>query len=167
MSVYFVRTATARDMAAVSKLLAETWQATYGAIHDPERVSAITGSSYSEEALRARLALPDSEFLVADDGTRLGGMAFARAASDDRTLLVLHQLYVRPDVQGQGIGTDLFSEIAGSFPQATRIRVEVEEANARALDFYIALGFARVGASDGGLGLAAVVLERPLGAFDA
>ena len=167
MTVYFVRTATARDMAPVSQLLAETWHATYDPIYGESRVSEITASWHSEAALRARLGQPDSEFLVADDGSRLGGMAFARAASDDRTLLVLHQLYVRPDAQGQGVGTDLFNEIAGCFPQATRVRVEVEEANTRAVDFYIGFGFARVGASDGGMGLAALVFERPLGAYDA
>ncbi|WP_279479552.1 GNAT family N-acetyltransferase [Aureimonas sp. SK2] len=167
MSTFFIRTATPRDMAAVSELLAETWQATYGAIYDAERVAEITGMWHTEKALRARLGQPDSEFLVADDGTRLGGMAFARAASDDRTLLVLHHLYVRPDAQGQGVGTDLFSEIAGCFPQATRIRVEVEEANDKAVGFYVGLGFARVGTSDGGIGLPALVFERPLGAFDA
>ncbi len=102
MTVYFVRSATARDMAAVSQLLAETWHATYDGIYGAERVSEITASWHNEAALRGRLGQPDSEFLVADDGTRLGGMAFARTASDDRTLLVLHQLYVHPDAQGQG-----------------------------------------------------------------
>ncbi len=167
MTVYFVRTATARDMAAVSQLLRETWHATYDPIHGAERVSEISTAWHSEAALRARLGQPDAEFLVADDGKRLGGMAFARAATDDRTLLVLHQLYVRPDAQGQGVGTELFNEIAGSFPQANRVRVEVEEANTRAVDFYVGFGFARVGTSDGGMGLAALVLERPLGAYDA
>ena len=167
MTVYFVRSATARDMAAVSQLLGETWHATYDPIYGEGRVSEITASWHNEAALRGRLGQPDSEFLVADDGTRLGGMAFARTASDDRTLLVLHQLYVHPDAQGQGVGTDLFNEIAGCFPQANRIRVEVEEANTRTVDFYVGFGFARVGATDGGLGLAAIVMERPLGAFDA
>ncbi|RIY03721.1 GNAT family N-acetyltransferase [Aureimonas flava] len=167
MTVYFVRTAGARDMAAVGELLRETWHATYDPIHGAERVAAITTDRHGEAVLRARLSEPDTEFLVADDGTRLGGMAFARASAGDRTLVTLHQLYVRPEAQGQGIGTDLLGEIAGCFPQATRIRVEVDEANARAIGFYVSQGFAQVGRSDDGSGLPAVVLERPLGAFDA
>lgn len=167
MSTYFIRTATARDMGAVRQLLVETWQASYGAIHDTERLREVTGTSHDEAVLRSRLGQPDTEFLVADDGTRLGGMAFARAASDDRTLLILHDLYVRPDAQGQGVGTELFSEIAGCFPQATRMRIEVDETNARAIGFYTGLGFARVGAPESGSGSTVLIFERPLGAFDA
>ena len=73
----FTRTASDRDLDAVRALLVETWHATYDAIYGRDRVIAITDDWHSIEALRARLKQPHSEFVVADDGAAIGGMAFA------------------------------------------------------------------------------------------
>ena len=39
----WVRTASKRDLPAISRLLGETWHATYDAIYGAERVGEITG----------------------------------------------------------------------------------------------------------------------------
>ncbi|MGX9572801.1 GNAT family N-acetyltransferase [Mesorhizobium sp. f-mel] len=70
---------------------------------------------------RARLTRPNSEFLVADDGRRIGGMAFA-AATTDAKIVMLNQLYVHPTCQRQGIGQAL-EEVHASFPEARTLRV--------------------------------------------
>jgi ribosomal protein S18 acetylase RimI-like enzyme len=162
----FVRSAGERDLAAVRDLLVETWHATYDPIYGAERVTAITDSWHSMRSLRARLVRPRSEFLVADSGKGLGGMAFA-AAGEGGKILTLHQLYVRPGQQGRGIGGMLLDEILNCFPEAETCRLEVEEGNARALAFYEAYGFKHAGhtANCGGgqSGLPALVMERPLG----
>lgn len=159
----FVRTAGERDLEAVRDLLIETWHATYDAIYGVERVNEITGEWHSIAALKARLTRPNSEFLVADDGKRLGGMAFAAATSDPATI-VLHQLFVRPDCQRQGIGQALLDEVQESFPEAKMLRLEVEEANAGAIAFYRANGFVGTGkTSDSAEGrLPALVFEKKL-----
>ncbi|HEX2020171.1 MAG TPA: GNAT family N-acetyltransferase [Aurantimonas sp.] len=144
---FYVRTAGLRDLEAVSRLLGETWHATYDGIYGAERVTEITGAWHSVDALRPRLGRLNGEFLVGDDGERLGGMAFAAAAGPDGKTVVLHQLYVRPDCQGGGLGTALLAEIVESFPQAERLRVEVEEANQPAIAFYCARGFAKTGST--------------------
>ena len=162
----FVRSAGERDLAAVRELLVETWHATYDQIYGPERVTAITDSWHSMPALQARLTRPRSEFLVADSGGELGGMAFAKTG-DDGKILMLHQLYVRPAHQGHGVGGMLLDEILNCFPEAETVRLEVEEANVRAIAFYEACGFAHAGrtANCGGgqSGIPALVMERPLG----
>jgi ribosomal protein S18 acetylase RimI-like enzyme len=162
----FVRTVSERDLPAIRVLLVETWHATYDAIYGPERVTAITDDWHSIRSLKERLAKPNSEFLVADDGKAIGGMAFAAAVGEGK-IVVLHQLYVAPSRQGAGIGAMLLQEIEGSFPSADVIRLEVEEANARAVDFYRAHGFAEAGrtANCGGgkSGIPAVIYEKPLG----
>jgi ribosomal protein S18 acetylase RimI-like enzyme len=140
----FVRTAGERDLAAVRDLLVETWHATYDSIYGAERVRAITDEWHSAASLKARLARPNSEFLVADDGKRIGGMAFA-AATNDLAVILLHQLYVRPDCQRKGIGKLLLDEIEESFPEAKILRLEVEEANDAAVLFYRMNGFLPVG----------------------
>jgi ribosomal protein S18 acetylase RimI-like enzyme len=162
----FVRSAGERDLAAVRELLVETWHATYDAIYGAERVTAITDDWHSMRSLKARLTRPRSEFLVADDGKQLGGMAFAKAGEDGK-ILMLHQLYVRPAQQGHGVGGMLLDEILNSFPEAETCRLEVEEGNTRAVAFYEAYGFKHAGrtANCGGgqSGIPALVMERPLG----
>ena len=145
----FVRTAGERDLAAVRTLLVETWHATYDVIYGAARVIEITDEWHSVAALKARLVRPNSEFLVADDGKRLGGMAFA-AATTDTKIVLLNQLYVHPDCQRQGIGQALLEEVEASFPEARTLRVEVEEANAAAIVFYRSQGFLPARPTTGG-----------------
>lgn len=157
----FVRTASKRDLPAVRDLLVETWHATCDEIYGAERVAEITGEWHSHAALEARLDVPMSEFLVADDGKMIGAMAFADAV-DDKSTVMLRQLYVLPECQGRGIGGMLLDEVEGCFPEAARIRLEVEEANAKAVAFYIAQGFAKVGAGKSAGGASTAIYERPI-----
>ncbi|MBP0617099.1 GNAT family N-acetyltransferase [Jiella mangrovi] len=163
---FFVRTASRADLEAISALLTETWHDTYDAIYGSQKVSEITASWHSITALEPRLTRPQSEFIVADDGVRLGGMAFAASSDAEKKLFMLHQLYVRPDCQGQGVGTDLLEEIVQAFPGAERLRLEVEEANGKAVGFYRAHGFVAVGQTQNcgaaESGIPAAIYERPL-----
>ncbi|MCF6127383.1 N-acetyltransferase [Mesorhizobium sp. M7A.F.Ca.CA.001.07.2.1] len=143
----FVRTAGERDLAAVRTLLVETWHATYDAIYGAAKVTEITDEWHSVASLRSRLTRPNSEFLVADDGKRIGGMAFA-AATADAKIILLNQLYVHPDCQRRGIGQALLDEVEASFPEARTLRVEVEEANGGAIAFYRSKGFLPVSAAE-------------------
>lgn len=141
---YFVRTAARSDLEAIRALLAETWHHTYDGIYGAERVTEITDDWHAMPRLEARLHQPNSEFLVADSGEDLDGVAFAASIDDGKTVM-LRQLYVKPSHQGRGIGGALLSEVEASFPQAHRVRLEVEEANQPALRFYEARGFSRAG----------------------
>jgi len=161
----FVRTAGPRDVEAVRALLVETWHDTYDAIYGAERVTAITDDWHSIAALTARLERPNSEFLVADDGSQIAGMAFATTVDDGKTVM-LHQLYVRPGAQGRGVGGLLLDEIESCFPDADKVRLEVEEKNEKAVAFYLAQGFSAVGRTENcgkhQSGVPAVIYERPI-----
>jgi ribosomal protein S18 acetylase RimI-like enzyme len=161
----FVRTASERDLPGIRALLVDTWHATYDAIYGAEKVAAITDEWHSIASLKALLARPYSEYLVADDGKTIGGVAFAVAADGGKAVM-LRQLYVAPARQGAGIGTMLLTEIEGAFPDVDVIRVEVEPANVRAIGFYSARGYADAGrtANCGGghSGIPAVIYEKRL-----
>ena len=92
-------------------------------------------------------------------------MAYASAADEGKTIM-LHQLYVRPDCQGCGIGGMLMEEIEDSFHDADKMRLEVEEANDQAVRFYRAQGFVQVGRTANcgkdQSGIPAVIYEKPL-----
>jgi ribosomal protein S18 acetylase RimI-like enzyme len=164
--MFFVRTAGEQDLEAVRSLLVATWHDTYDCIYGPQKVTELTDSWHSVASLRRRLTRPGSEFLVADDGEHIAGMAFAAADREGKTVM-LHQLYVLPAYQGHGIGGILLDEILDNFPDAETIRLEVEEANSRAIAFYRVYGFEQTGRTgDCGVarsGIPALVFERPLG----
>ena len=155
----FLRTASERDLEAVRDLLVETWHDTYDSIYGAERVKQITDEWHSIPALKTRLERIDSEFLLADNGEEIAGMAFASAIDGGATVM-LYQLYVRPKHQGRGIGGLLLDEVEESFPEAVRIRLQVEEANTKAVAFYLANGFAKMDAASSHKD--AVIYERPL-----
>jgi ribosomal protein S18 acetylase RimI-like enzyme len=162
----FVRTASERDLETIKALLADTWHATYDAIYGVERVDEITAEWHSLASLKARLTRPNSEFLVANDGKTIAGMAFAAASGDAKTVM-LHQLYVLPRHQRAGVGRLLLDEIEQCFPEARMLRLEVEEANAGAIAFYEANGFAHAGATANcgadQSGIPALIFEKKLG----
>ena len=117
--MFFVRSASARDIPAIRDVLAETWRATYAPFYGAARVEEIIAEWHSDAAIKASLERPHGEFLVADDGKLIGGVAFASYAADTKAVS-LHQLYVRPECQGLGVGRDLFAEIETCFPDAAK-----------------------------------------------
>ena len=160
----WVRTASERDLPVVQKLLRETWHATYDGIYGVERVNEITADWHSIANLKAKLSEPHSEFIVADGEDSIAGMAFA--SQSDLNFVTLHQIYVHPVVQGKGIGSMLLKEIIDAFPEGKALRLEVEPANARAVNFYRSKGFEPLGQTEncgGDSGIPALVLQRPIG----
>lgn len=157
----FVRTAGERDLSSIRAVLAETWHATYDALYGAEKVEEITTAWHSPEVLRRQLSAPASEFLVADDGSAICGVAYGEA---DGEIVTLRQLYVRPAMQGRGIGGMLLDEVESAFPEGRRLRLEVDEANEKAVAFYLAQGFAKVGTTQNcgqaQSGIPAAIYER-------
>lgn len=160
---FYIRTAMAKDLPEVSALLGVTWHATYDRLYGAEKVAAITAEWHSVAALQRRLDRPNSEFLLADDGKSLLGMAFATASG---RLVTLHQLYVLPAHQGCGVGAQLLDEVLECFFDADRITLEVDPGNAGAIDFYKRRGFAETGRTEncgtGQSGIPALIFARQL-----
>lgn len=140
----WARSAGEADLTAVRSLLAETWHATFDEILGRDLVGNITDRWHSLEALRANLRKPYSEFVVADRGDgSIDGVAYASQDAEDRA--VLHQLYVRPGAQVQGLGTMLLAEVEMAFPGIKTMSLEVIERNASAVRFFEHKGYVIVG----------------------
>ena len=165
--MFFVRTASERDLAKVSALLAETWHATYDALYGVDKVREITAHWHSVPALKAKLERKDSEFVVADNGKELAGMGYVAMSKDRPKTAFLHQLYVLPRYQRQGIGRDMFAELETCFPDANTMVLEAEPRNEAAVAFYLAHGFVKVGEArhkaDDVSDVPLDVYEKPLG----
>ena len=161
--MFFVRTAMERDLPRIHEILEDTWHATYDAIYGEEKVNEIVATWHAPERLKARLTLPGSEFLVADNGEIVGGVAFA--TQKDKTIH-LHQLYVHPDFQGGKTGLHLMIEIENSFMDADKVELEVEPENERAIEFYKNYGFKVVGETQNcgeeASGIRALIMEKSI-----
>ncbi len=164
MSV-FIRSANERDLPHVQALLRRAWHGAYDGIYGAEKIAEVTQDWHSLEKLKAKLLMPWSEFLVADTGNVLWGMAYARQSSED--FAMLHQLYVDPDKTGQGIGAQLLDECFEAFPEAKAFRLEVDAHNPRAFDFYSRFGFKEISrianCGQDGSNMPAIVMERRIG----
>ncbi|MCB5201752.1 GNAT family N-acetyltransferase [Neorhizobium sp. T786] len=164
--VYFVRTASERDIDQLHALLVETFHASYDPFYGAQAVEKMLKAWNSPSAIQARVIKRGAEFLVADSGKAIGGMGYAATYPKMEKTVMLHQLYVRPSCQGEGIGRDIFGEIETCFPDSEIMRVEVALQNSRAISFYSRLGFTEVDRMEefGGpaSGLPAVVMEKPL-----
>lgn len=165
--MYFVRTASERDLEKVRALLAEGFHAAYDGFYGEARVSELIGALFSPAALKARLVRKDAEFLVADDGRDIGGVGYAAMSDVMTKTVMLHLLYVRPALQRQGIGRDIFAELETCFPAAEIMRLEVEPGNSGAVAFYRAHGFAEAGRNENGgpgqSGIPSLIFEKSLG----
>jgi N-acetylglutamate synthase-like GNAT family acetyltransferase len=144
--VFFIRSAGEADFKQVATLL--------------------TGALLPVPVLKTLLARPDSEFVVADDGKRVGGMAYAAMDRDEGEVVVLHQIVVDPALKGQGIGRDLFAEIETCFPAAKRMRVEIAAGDENTIRFFNGLGFSEIGwtksGSEPGSGVETLIFEKEL-----
>lgn len=160
----WIRTATKDDLAAVHSLLVETWHATFDASLGADKVKSITERHHSLDALKKQLAKPHSEFILADNGDEICGMAYAE--QPDYKYADLRQLYVRPSMQGQGVGSLLLVEMESAFPNAQNLRLEVVEKNAKAVGFYESRDYIRTGRLENwgapNSGISVLKYEKPL-----
>ena len=134
-----IRSAEQRDLSAIRAVLVATWHATYDEIMGGDEVTAITDRWHSIENLKGELEqatdrASERAFLVAECDNLI--VATASASLSVNECLVLHRLYVLPEQQGKRVGELLLRDVIRRFPEASRIRLEVEPQNARAIAFY-------------------------------
>lgn len=159
----FIRTASKRDLPAIRDLLVETWHETFDSILGKDVVTRCAEEWGSDATLIAKMETPNSEYILADTGSSLCGIAYA---TGEGKTVTLQQLYIRPELQGQGIGTELMQELFYCFDEAEEMQLYVHPENQGAIGFYRAGGFIETGRIEvegpGGLSIPHVVLTRTL-----
>jgi ribosomal protein S18 acetylase RimI-like enzyme len=143
MSGLVIRNATEADVPAVRALLVTTWHDTYDPLIGTAKVTAITASWHSIEALRHQLLLPHLCFLIADQAGEIVGHVLANGQR--LPTLMISRLYVLPSAQRQGIGARLLAAAITRHPACNLLRLEVESDNRKGFAFYLKQGFVPVG----------------------
>lgn len=160
----WIRTASRNDINAIHDLLVETWHATLDELVGREEVDRKIAHDYTTDMLKKMLSRPASEYVVADDGDMLHGVAYAAQGAvkgDSEIALVLH-LCVKPESRGQGIGQRLLIELEEAFPAARKIRVVLNKKDVRTQKFFEEQGYKHLGKSGDNKSDNDVVLEKTL-----
>lgn len=160
----WIRTASRNDINAIHDLLVETWHATLDDLVGREEVDRKIAHDYTTDMLKKMLSRPASEYVVADDGDMLHGVAYAAQGAvkgDSEIALVLH-LCVKPESRGQGIGQRLLIELEEAFPAARKIRVVLNKKDVRTQKFFEEQGYKHLGKSGDNKSDNDVVFEKTL-----
>ncbi|MDE7248475.1 MAG: GNAT family N-acetyltransferase, partial [Lachnospiraceae bacterium] len=81
-------------------------------------------------------------YIFADDTSILGYAMLAKSFSTEfgKPCIWIEDLYVKPEYQGMGIGTQFFSYLDRKYPECV-LRLEVEEENQKAVHVYKKCGY--------------------------
>ncbi len=135
-----IREAALDDLHAVVAVGHRTWPATYEPIAGPDYVSMGLAKWWTEDATSP--AISSGRVTVAEVDGEVVAMA-STGPSDGH--LVIWKLYVLPEYQGHGLGSQLMDAVLEKARRAyPDIRVAYLEGNDQAAAFYRAKGFVEV-----------------------
>lgn len=135
-----IERATVEDVPEIKQVLSETWRATYSPFLSPATIDTVTSVWHSPDQLAAEIQNPRIFFGVAKtENAAIVGLTTVGQITEDT--VVLSRLYVHPEYQRQGIGSQLLRAGITAFPSVHTIRLEVEENNQSAYTFYYKHGF--------------------------
>jgi ribosomal protein S18 acetylase RimI-like enzyme len=155
-----IKPASASDLSEIQALLVRTWHSTYDSIYGVEKVSDITSKWHSVASLKQHIEKPMSFFLVAQLDGKVVGTSLATGSPDGT--VKLNRLYVDPDAQRTGVGSELLASTLMAFPNMQSIDLEVEPQNTKAIAFYRNNGFEVTGTTPncgGNSGIAAIAMH--------
>jgi len=134
---------TAEDIPEVKQLLSYTWKDTYGSFLSAKTIEKVTTVWHNPETLKSQAENPAIYFAVAKNENRkiVGLITVGRI---DEHSVHMWRLYVHPEAQRQGIGSQLLTAALKEFPNAKVMSLEVEEENKKGASFYYKQGFKEV-----------------------
>lgn len=133
-----IRHAEVEDIEDIQEVAMASWQDTYSGIIPEETITEIVDSWYDREDLRQQVK--DPIFYVAEKQGKIAGYVHASVKDD---VAHLHRIYLRPETQGKGTGTELYEKAEKEMKDsgAEYIRLEVLSENEKGLNFYQSKGF--------------------------
>ena len=137
-----IRHAEATDLSSVETVARTTWPIAYANIIPNDVQHRLLDNWYSRESLSRALVAPGSAFFVAEwRGSVIGFAQFMRRSEKS---VELTRIYVLPDRQRSGIGSQLLHAGLAAFAEEgfKRMTVAVERDNIRGRRFYERMAFA-------------------------
>jgi GNAT superfamily N-acetyltransferase len=149
---FYIRPATASDVATLTDLSARTFVSAYRALLPEQALLEFVASAFSLENIKEEINAPGSHFLLAYEGERPVGYALLREAGlpvglTGRKPGELARIYLEEQVTGKGYGSKLMETCIDAAQRAghDQLWLGVWERNERAIRFYEKKGFTRAG----------------------
>ncbi|AFL85410.1 acetyltransferase [Belliella baltica DSM 15883] len=135
--------ATESQLIEVQKIAQITWPHTFKDILTSSQIEYMMDWMYSLESLNSQVKDKNHVFLLAEENEKYIGYCSYELNCANSGKVKIHKIYLLPDVQGQGVGKRLISEVekiakANLFDA---IYLNVNRFNNQALQAYLALGF--------------------------
>ncbi|MGA1798187.1 N-acetyltransferase [Sphingomonas sp. 4RDLI-65] len=146
------RDAVPADGAELAAMAKRSFTDTFGTLYRPEDLATFLDQTFGATGLPAQLSYPVYTVRVAVDDAggivgfaKIGPVAFPGEWPE--TAIELHQLYVRGDQHGAGVGPALMDWVidAAHADGRTELVLSVYVDNARAIRFYQRYGFVEIG----------------------
>lgn len=132
-----VRHAQPGDAEEIHEIALESWKYTYRYILSEETIEEVIDDWYSVEDLKEQAEHPI--FYVAETREDLVGFVHASVEEDTATL---HRIYLKPELQGKGIGSALYERAEKDIEkEADVIELEVLAENRKGRKFYEKQGY--------------------------
>ena len=148
-----IRLATTDDAGLINKLAWIIFPETYKNILSPEQKNYMMEWMYSVPSLIRQMNEEHHSYLLAYEGEQCIG--YASVQPQDHTTFHLQKLYILPEKQGYGYGTQLFFAAIGFVknlnPDIKSIQLNVNRYNS-ALSFYEHLGMKKIAQGDFDIG---------------
>ncbi|NBO20167.1 MAG: GNAT family N-acetyltransferase [Proteobacteria bacterium] len=125
----------------VQALAHAIWPIAYASILRPEQVQNMLERIYALENLQAEMQSGHRFFIAWEGFEPLG---YASAYKEGDTVWV-KKLYVQPDRQGEGIGSQLMQAAVSALSPAREVSLLVNSNNTPAMTYYERSGFSRSG----------------------
>ena len=156
-----IERATLAAYDAIHRMMSETWEDTYGCYFTAAQLPEARRLWLDALPLESALADPNLFFILAWDEAALLGFIVAQLL--DSNDLFLLRVYVHPAHQRRRIGTMLVNQAVTAFPDASAIRLDVEEGNKRGVAFWKQQGFLATGRKPmtvAGVSISLVAMEK-------
>lgn len=138
-----IERAKVEDVDIIKKVLSETWIDTYAAYLSRSTIEQVTTHWHDSKVLRSQIEAPEFYFAVAKDNGTIIGLVTAIVLNQGE--LHVSRLYVRPADQRKGAGSQLLNAAIASCPDATVIRLEVEQHNEKGRAYWRSQKFVETG----------------------
>lgn len=158
-----IERAKSEDVDPIKRVLSETWIDTYADHLSRSTIEHVTTNWHDPELLSLQIEKPGDYFAVAKDGGRIIGLVTVIVVRQNE--LYLSRLYVHPQYQRRGIGSNLLNAAIACYPDATVIRLEVEQQNTKGHSYWRKQRFIDVGTRIEQIGtdsVAVITMERRL-----
>ena len=137
----FVKVETTTHITTVSILANQVWNAHYLSIIGQEQIDYMLSTFQSEEAITEQLAGDFKYYIVKKHHQPVG--YFSIALDNKANSLKISKLYVDPECQRQGVGSEVITFIEASYlgAQCQELWLTVNRQNTHAISFYQKQGF--------------------------